>query len=215
MNYVEKLIELRDNTLILNNLRAIFWPNQKALILSDLHVGKSIHFRKHGIPISSKVQENDLERLSFLVSIYNPSQLIIVGDLFHSGHQDEVNVFINWLKEYPDLRVKLIKGNHDRIRSSRMLMDNITIYNDRFNQSPFVFIHTPESFDELYVISGHLHPGIRIKSKGRPGITLPCFKVSQSNLVLPAFSSFTGLATEKKSKNNSYYAFTDTSFFEF
>lgn len=215
MNYVEKRIEIRDNMLVLNNLRAMFWPAQNALILSDLHIGKSKHFRKHGIPISSKVQENDLDRLSFLLSVYDPNQLIIVGDLFHSGHQDEVNIFLEWLKENPKLRIQLIKGNHDRITRNNFLDDRICIYNERFDLTPFTFIHEPENTHDDFIISGHIHPGVRIKTKGRPGITLPCFMVSKSNLVLPAFSSFTGLAATKRKKTESYHAFTESSFFEF
>lgn len=125
MNYVEKEIHINNQRLILNNLRAVFWADHKSIIVSDLHVGKSKHFRKHGIPISSKVQESDLERLHFLITLYKPERLIIVGDLFHSGHKDEVSIFKKWLERFPLLEVHLIKGNHDRISSNSPAVNNL------------------------------------------------------------------------------------------
>lgn len=215
MNYVEKIIKVKDETLVLNNLRVVHWPEQRTLILSDLHIGKSAYFRKHGIPISSNVQENDLERLSFLVGLYKPSKLIIVGDLFHSGQKNEISLFLNWLQNYATLTIHLIKGNHDRISRENLSYKNIEVHEDHLKLLPFEFVHDPENIKENFGISGHLHPGIRIKSRGRPGITLPCYKLSNSQLVLPAFSMFTGLATEQINKNHKYFAFTDASFFEF
>ena len=80
---------------------------------------------------------------------------------------------------------------------------------------PFVFVHEPTDDLNGFVISGHIHPGIRINSKRSPGIKLPCFQISEFQLVLPAFSKFTGLDVSNKSKDYNYYAFTDTAFFEF
>ncbi len=215
MNYVEKVIKFGDQSLILNNLRVVFWPEQNAIILSDIHIGKSTYFRKHGIPISSKVQTNDLDRLIFLISLYHPDKLIIVGDLFHSGHQDEIALFMSWIEDFPSLEIHLIKGNHDRLSTDKIQRNNIFIYDEQLKITPFVFIHEPKSLQDELSISGHLHPGIRIKHGGRPGITLPCFKMSDSCLILPAFSLFTGLATERNTRNSQYFAFTETSFFEF
>lgn len=91
----------------------------------------------------------------------------------------------------------------------------LIIYDDELKLTPFIFVHIPIDAVKDFTISGHLHPGIRLKARGRPGITLPCFKLCKTQLVLPAFSLFTGLATESIRKSNSYYAFTDTSFYEF
>ena len=55
MEIVKETIELQGEELILTNKRAMYWAAQKALILSDLHVGKTAHFRKHGIPIPDEI----------------------------------------------------------------------------------------------------------------------------------------------------------------
>ena len=55
----------------------------------------------------------------------------------------------------------------------------------------------PKKQQERYVLSGHIHPGVKIKGKARQIITLPCFYFGQTNAVLPAFGKFTGKATIK------------------
>ncbi|TXE19661.1 ligase-associated DNA damage response endonuclease PdeM [Psychroserpens burtonensis] len=215
MIYAEKQITIRGEHLILNNLRALFWQCERALIASDLHVGKSAHFRKHGIPISVNVQHNDLDRLSFLVSHYQAKKLIVVGDLFHAEVNTDMNLFKTWRAEHPDLEIILIKGNHDRLKHVVYDSFDINCCQQELNLQPFKFIHEPELVDNEFTISGHIHPGVLIKTKGKQRIKLPCFQVSDSNLILPAFSEFTGLATSNNQKFNTYHAFTETAFFEF
>ena len=40
-----------NQTFLLSAQRTVFWEEEKTLILSDLHLGKSGHFRKSGIAI--------------------------------------------------------------------------------------------------------------------------------------------------------------------
>ena len=216
MRYAEKQITIKGESLVLNNLRAMYWSREKALIASDLHIGKSAHFRKYGIPISVNVQHNDLERLSFLVSHYKPEKLIVVGDLFHAELNTDMNLFKIWRAEHSDLEMILIKGNHDRLKDLVYDSFGIAYYTQELHLAPFDFIHEPKlATTDTFTISGHIHPGIRITSKTKQQIKLPCFEVSSSQLILPAFSEFTGLAISKRVKRHSYYAFTETSFFEF
>ena len=39
----------------------MYWQREDALILSDIHIGKTAHFRKHGIPMPDDVLQKDLE----------------------------------------------------------------------------------------------------------------------------------------------------------
>lgn len=216
MRYAEKQITIKGESLVLNNLRAMYWSREKALIASDLHIGKSAHFRKHGIPISVNVQHNDLERLSFLVSHYKPEKLIVVGDLFHAELNTDMDLFKIWRAEHSDLEIILIKGNHDRLKDLVYDSFGIAYCTQELHLAPFDFIHEPKlTATDTFAISGHIHPGIRITSKTKQQIKLPCFEVSSSQLILPAFSEFTGLAISKRAKKHSYHAFTATSFFEF
>ncbi|WP_047545786.1 ligase-associated DNA damage response endonuclease PdeM [Psychroserpens sp. Hel_I_66] len=215
MIHAEKQITINGESLQLNNLRAIFWKREQTLIASDLHIGKSAHFRRHGIAISSNVQKKDLKRLSFLIDHYQAKKLIVVGDLFHAEINTDMDLFRDWRHQYSNLEIILIKGNHDRLKDHVYDSFAIDCCNKSLDVSPFKFIHEPKKVDDAFIISGHIHPGVLIKSRGRPRIKLPCFKVTQNQLILPAFSEFTGLATSRVKDGVCFYAFTETSFFEF
>ena len=47
--------------------RCIFWEEKKALLVSDLHFGKTGHFRKSGIAVPQAVYKEDLQRLVHLI----------------------------------------------------------------------------------------------------------------------------------------------------
>ena len=85
MKIVTKNIHIQDEVFTLTNQRALFWKKEKALILSDLHIGKTAHFRKNGIALSDHIFENDLQRLSVLIEYFQPEKFIVVGDLLHAG----------------------------------------------------------------------------------------------------------------------------------
>ena len=55
-------IEIQNQHIILTNYRAAFWEEEETLFLSDLHVGKAAHFRKHGIAVPTSVMDSDLAR---------------------------------------------------------------------------------------------------------------------------------------------------------
>ncbi len=64
--------------------RCLYWEEERSLILSDLHFGKTGHFRKAGIAVPQSVYREDLLRLLSLIQYFQPRQLLVVGDLFHS-----------------------------------------------------------------------------------------------------------------------------------
>ena len=87
---------LLEQSLVLSIHKSIFWKEQECLIVSDLHLGKAGHFRKAGIPISSKVHVEDLDRLDLLLNTYQPKRLVMLGDLFHSDKNNEWEAFTIW-----------------------------------------------------------------------------------------------------------------------
>lgn len=181
------------------------------LIISDLHIGKSAHFRKHGIQVPATVGTGDLERLSRLIIFYQPEILLITGDMFHNHLNSDVNTFALWRKTFPDLRLLLIKGNHDRLKVKDYQLLEIEVYDKELICTPFRFIHDqPEQTDEYYPISGHIHPGVTVYGRARQQLNLPCFYFGEKYAVLPAFSAFTGLSRIKPGKNDRFYAISPT-----
>lgn len=203
--------------LILSNQRAVFWKREKMLILSDTHIGKTAHFRKNGIPISVEVLKQDLTRLDALIQYFKPEQLMVVGDLFHAEFNKDVVFFKQWMAQYASLQLLLVKGNHDASYFELYEGLPICIYHNIMNLKPFTFIHhiTSNSLDEnAFYISGHTHPGVFLKGLGKQRIKLPCFQVSKQQLVLPAFSAFTGLNTNARVEGCTHFAFTEKTIFK-
>lgn len=199
----------KEEELILSKERSIYWAAQKMLIISDLHIGKSAHFRKHGIQVPSGVGEGDLQRLARLIDLYDPQTLLITGDMFHHKSNSEVAVFSEWRKEFSQLRFQLIKGNHDQLRPVEYASLNIELIQKELICAPFRFIHEkPESTDTTYTISGHIHPGVTLYGKARQRLNFPCFYFGENNAILPAFSAFTGLSRIQPQKNDRFYAIT-------
>ena len=204
-------IDCRGEELILDKERAIYWPSKRVLIISDIHIGKSAHFRKHGIPVPSTLGQKDLSRITKLLDSYPTDLLLITGDMFHNRMNSDVEDFKAWRQEHPELKVALIKGNHDDLKASDYAGLEIEIHEKEMLMFPFRFIHDkPETTDEYFNITGHIHPGITIYGKARQQLRLPCFYFSDTCAVLPAFSAFTGLSIIKPGKGDVFYAITPT-----
>ncbi|MDA0176537.1 ICC-like protein phosphoesterase [Mesoflavibacter sp. HG96] len=208
-------LKFANQNLLLTNQRALFWETQNALVLSDLHIGKSATFRKNGIPISQSVLIEDLQRLKILIDQFKAEKLIIVGDLFHAELNKDIDYFKDWLLQFDNLKLQLIIGNHDRLSETLYEDLNIDIFKPSLNLSPFTFVHDLyECEEDEFYISGHIHPGYVLKGKGKQFIKLPCYQVFDNHIVLPAFSKFTGLNTNKTDKKCTNIVFTEDAIFK-
>ncbi|WP_422360509.1 ligase-associated DNA damage response endonuclease PdeM [Reichenbachiella sp.] len=196
--------KIQNQTFYLLPEKVIFWKEQKALILSDLHIGKASHFRKAGVPISSHIHVNEFFVLDAIIEELKPEKILFVGDLFHSEHNQEWDLFYNWAHNYEHIELILIKGNHDILPESlyqnsrlqvmdQLLIDNIEFTHER-NENP-----------EGYNISGHLHPGVSMVGSGKQSLKLPCFLFREDHAFLPAFGHFTGIAKIKPSKKDNIF----------
>jgi DNA ligase-associated metallophosphoesterase len=215
LKIIIKDIEIRKEILTLTNQRALYWERENALILSDLHIGKTGHFKKNGIPMPDAILQKDLERLKALIRHFNPDKLVVVGDLFHAEANEDMTTFKGWLQHFENLEIILIKGNHDRLSKKMMTNFNLQVETE-LEISPFLLVHEHlNQHRDKFTISGHTHPGVMIKGRGKQKIKLPCYQVTSNQIILPAFSLFTGLNTRKVPKNSISYAFTAENFFLF
>lgn len=202
-------INCKGESLILDKDRAIYWESKKMLIISDLHLGKAAHFRKSGIQVPATITETDLDKLGRLIAKYSPQSLLVTGDMFHHQMNTEVETFKLWRSKHSDLKVILIKGNHDLLKQEDYSGLSIEVYAKELLCFPFRFVHDqPRVFDEYYNITGHIHPGVTIYGKARQHIKLPCFYFGKTCAILPAFSVFTGLSKIKAEQGDQFYAIT-------
>ncbi len=194
--------------------RCLFWEVRKTLIVSDLHFGKTGHFRKSGIPIPANIYREDLQRLWQQVQYFQPKEIIFVGDLFHSYSNQEHEWFMKWRNDFPELAMHLVMGNHDVRSKKQFEAMNLIVHNECLKIEGFCFVHdVDQQLDEenIYHISGHIHPGISIHGNGRQRLRFPCFYFTPTYAILPAFSRFTGLAMIEPKSDASVYAIVENS----
>lgn len=190
--------------------RALYWPSQHTLIVSDLHWGKSGHFRKHGIAIPQQAQQQDEMRLANLVRRYNVARLIVAGDLFHSRHNAEVEAFSHWRDSHKALHIDFVTGNHDILPAEKYAGWDMAVHKDGLQTGPFYIAHdVPETCD-AFCIHGHLHPAIRISRRGHTAMKLNCFCEDEHRFVLPAFGQFTGNYMLQAENHKHIYVIADT-----
>lgn len=207
----EVIYHHQEQTWHLSAHRAIFWKEEQALIVSDLHLGKSAHFRKSGIAVPANIGQDDLFRLQRLITAYNPSQIIIVGDMFHSEENNEVPYFKLWRQQFAHISFKLVKGNHDILPAAIYHSMNVEVYEDLCIRD-IHFVHEPCADNTTgYTFSGHLHPGIMVAGAGRQHLRLPCFYFGRSCSILPAFGRFTGLAMLRPEEDEAVFVIAENS----
>jgi DNA ligase-associated metallophosphoesterase len=204
--------------------RTMFWEEEKALIVSDLHFGKTGHFRKSGIAVPQSVYKEDLQRLVIQIQHFQPKQLIIVGDMFHSHANKELELFLKWRADLSGLEIQLIRGNHDILKEGWYLHAGIKLNQTTLSMNRFHFIHdivdlqkrdgafkAHTSGSSPYFFSGHIHPGIRVQGMGKQSLCFPCFYFGKEYAVLPAFSRFTGVAMIVPEKEEQVFAIVNDS----
>ena len=169
---------------------ALFWPRHRALLIADLHLEKASFLASYGQPLPPYDSLATLERLEALAVQTAPARIYCLGDSFHDRQGPS--------RLDPAVAARLcamadavdwiwITGNHDIGASGfpggrvcvEEVLDGVCLRHEAIPADP-----RPE-------ISGHWHPKLRIRVRGR-SVSRRCFVRSASKLVLPAFGSFTG-----------------------
>ena len=174
-------------------------PARRVGFVSDLHLGKTTHFRRRGLAVPEGDEGYDLRRLAAFVQTHELRRLVILGDLVHtaSGLVAEVEErFADWIDRHPGLGVRLVRGNHDRGAGALPPAWLVEVVDGPMADGPLVLCHEPpdRGFDATGpTLAGHLHPTVTLGSSGRGSrLRARCFWYRRGVLVLPAFGSFTG-----------------------
>lgn len=190
--------------------RSIFWEEEKALIVSDLHFGKTGHFRKWGIGVPQNVYKEDLQRLVSLLHYFTPKKLLVVGDFFHSSANTELDWFKRWRESFSSLQIILVRGNHDILHDNWYREAAIEVVSPTIQLNSFLFSHDKcETAEGVFRFCGHIHPGIIVHGLGKQSLRFPCFYFGDEHCILPAFSKFTGAVAMDRLSANSIYAIVE------
>ncbi len=152
---------------------ALFWPKWRALIVADLHLGKSERMaRRGGVLLPPFEGAETLMRLRMEIDALAPLTTFLLGDTFDDDASADPSV-LDPLRLLTDLH--LITGNHDRASGTPCLrLDGIAL---RHQADP----------DDTPDISGHYHPKLILAGRRHRA-----FLVGARHLILPAFGAYTG-----------------------
>lgn len=167
---------------------ALWWDDERTLIVSDLHMEKGSNYAAAGQLLPPYDTRATLARVEALVGAYRPRRVISLGDSFHDRDAEFRMV------ESDAARVRAltsrtewvwVEGNHDPDppqhlggRAAKVL-----------RMGPIVFRHEPTG--ESGEIAGHLHPCAKVLSRVR-SLRLRCFVSDGERLIMPALGAFTG-----------------------
>lgn len=166
----------------------LWWPDQRIMAVSDLHLGKAERFARKGIALLPPYETQDtLNRLEAQILDLDPTTIISVGDSFDdltAAKAIEEDIVERLSRMAAGRKWIWIAGNHDPgplelpgSHRSEINIDDLT----------FRHIAGASGFD----VSGHYHPKARICLK-RQTISRPCFVIDACRVILPAFGTYTG-----------------------
>jgi uncharacterized protein len=202
-------ISVAGERLVLHPHRALYWDRLRWLVVSDLHLGKAAHFRKAGAALPEGQDEATLARLDAVIANFRPERLLILGDLFHSSHNNSWAPFTAWALRQ-NIALHLVPGNHDILADRRYAEAGITVRPERWTMGGFQFAHADEGDKGGCTISGHVHPGVVLAGRGRQSMRLPCFLINDHRVLLPAFGTSTGTFVIQPGRMDRVYACTDS-----
>jgi DNA ligase-associated metallophosphoesterase len=187
-------------TLLLHPERAVLWPRAGAVIVADIHFGKSSSFGRHGLAVPAGSDQEDRARLTRLIESFDSHRLIILGDFFHEPLQPKSAESIDlesWSAALArtGVRIQVIAGNHDRgVQSGwRGSMEWIE---GELREPPFRFVHDSARRNAVrqgaFTLSGHIHPVMALRGLRKRVARVPVFWQREQGMELPSFGSFTG-----------------------
>ncbi len=189
-------IDLLGQTLCLLPEKAVYLPESGSLLVSDVHLGKAETFQALGVPVAGQVNAETLARLRSLCTIWQPKQVYVLGDLFHSPKSLVPEVIDAWQQFLTDTpaQVTLIVGNHDQRLVSKLDRFDMACQTEAVAQDGLVLSHEPVVGHRGGLnVCGHVHPVVVLRSRV-DRLRLPCFYLEKAQccLTLPAFGEFTG-----------------------
>ena len=177
-------------TLVADCAGAIYWPDEKLLVIADLHLEKGSAFAARGVLLPPYDTASTLARLGGLVERYAPHLVIALGDSFHDGDGASRMADVNRIALKALQRGRdwvWMAGNHDPDPA-----DGIGgRFADALALGPLTFRHEPSAAASEGEIAGHLHPLARVARRGR-AVSRRCFASDGRRLVMPAFGAYAG-----------------------
>lgn len=202
--------------------RAAFRFRGRWLVITDPHFGKAATFRAAGIHCPEPI-DADLERLDTLIDACGAERLVILGDLFHSAAAlapAVLEALSTWRGRHAELPITLVRGNHDRAAGDPPADLGMGIVDEGVTHDGVTLVHDAGGYGGAAATSagptlaGHVHPAVTLPDAGRVSVRLPCFRIGEWTMTLPAFGSFTGMHTVRGARGDRRFAIAPERVFE-
>ncbi len=168
---------------------ALYWPARRALLVADLHLEKASWFARFGQMLPPYDSLATLAELAALVARTGAEEIWCLGDSFHDSDgcdrlPEQARDMIRTLTD--TRRWTWITGNHDPHidRCGGEVRAEASV-------DGLVLRHEADSAETRPELSGHFHPKLRIRVRGRL-VSRRCFVVTDDKIILPAFGALTG-----------------------
>lgn len=184
------MLELAGVVLVADPAGCLYWPRERLLVFSDLHLEKGSSHAVRGRLIPPYDTGATLGMMQDCIHRWQPRTVISLGDSFHDGEAEArlPDRFRDALSACMKGREWVwISGNHDPCPPAALG----GIAADMLALGPLTFRHEPLPAAIEGEISGHLHPQARIVRRGK-SVRRRCFASDGSRLIMPAFGAFTG-----------------------
>lgn len=173
---------------------ALYWPSRRALLVADLHFEKASWFASFGQMLPPYDSMATLGALTAIVDRLDPAEIWCLGDSFHDAAGcDRLPEQAQAALRALTTRTKWtwITGNHDRGQNAGMIDRCGGTLAEEAVIDGMVLRHEADPADPRPEISGHFHPKLRVRLRGRQ-VSRRCFVVTPSKIIMPAFGSLTG-----------------------
>jgi putative SbcD/Mre11-related phosphoesterase len=176
---------------LLDSRLAVFHEEEKWLAVADLHFGFELSQRLAGNLFPLWGMQSIETRLRELLCDYQPSKLILVGDLVHDKNgARELFSLITRLREQSE--VILIGGNHDIAINRQKSNTEYSRFDliDSFATERFEFHHgnCDRKRNGRIQIIGHFHPAATLRDGAGLWLKFPALVQETKCWILPAFS---------------------------
>jgi DNA ligase-associated metallophosphoesterase len=169
---------------------ALYWEEERTLVVTDLHFEKASSFAVRGQPLPPYDTGLTLAALASVIDRFRPERVVCLGDSFHDAEagarlQAADAAFLRGLTCSAEWI--WVAGNHDPEPPDHF---GGTVVHD-FCLAPLTFRHIAAADAPPGEISGHFHPKAAVPTRWRR-IVRPCFAANATRIILPAFGYFTG-----------------------
>lgn len=169
---------------------ALWLPQLRLLVVSDLHLEKGAAFARRGQFVPPYDTEATLALLEQAVARRNPEVVVSLGDSFHdrTGSAHLPLPFRERLSALSRGRHWVwISGNHDPDGIEGLAGDVM----ETISFAGLTFRHEPKHGRAPGEVAGHLHPAAAVTRREKT-VRRPCFACDGERLVMPAFGVLTG-----------------------